>query len=170
MLKVKMTHGIIIALCTLIVFGISLSIYFVASRDDRNIIDVKLDSSESQSSVEFCALGLVPGKSVEYTIRLTNEVEGEYNITLEFEEEAEQELKKYVFAKIEVGGKIICDSLLADLFNGEKLSFSGALSSDKSRNIKITYYMPDSVGNEAQNAEANFELRITASDSKKTDE
>ena len=42
------------------------------------------------------------------------------------------------------------------------IQFDKKLNEDESVLVKVIYYMPETVGNEAQNAEANFDLRISS--------
>ena len=52
--------------------------------------------------------------------------------------------------------------MLATAFEGEGIDLHVDLTRAKHQELIITYYMPLEVGNEAQNAEAIFDLLITA--------
>ena len=150
-------------LSLLIIVGVGLTTYFLLhSERDADLIRLDLENEESQEIV-FRALTLLPGGSRTYTLSLFCEVADEYDVTLQFSETEDRALKDYVYAKIEVGGETLCDRLLSDLFGEGATVFPCAFGSGESVDVKITYYMPEEVGNEAQNAEVDFELLITAS-------
>jgi hypothetical protein len=56
----------------------------------------------------------------------------------------------------------MCDELLADLLGGEDIVVHGDITAADEYKVTIVYYMPEEVGNEAANAEAWFNLYITA--------
>ena len=74
-------------------------------------------------------------------------------------------LKNFVYARVEYNGKNVYgkDILLADLFKADIVKFPCELSDGKDHILKITYYMPVDVSNEAENTDADFILRIVAS-------
>ena len=75
----------------------------------------------------------------------------------------EKTLKKYARVKIVADGEVISDELLADAFEKEKIVLPVDFDDKKNTELKIVYYLPLDVGNEAKNAEAVFELLLTAS-------
>ena len=159
----KILSLLLIVTSVILVIAIVFLIYFYATRDTReNVIDVKLESGES-SSLKFENLTLLPGESCEYELELSHRVKADYDITLSFsDQDSELTLKSFVYAKVTAGDEVICDTLLSELFDGEALTFSRELSKDKAETVKILYYMPSEVGNEAKNAEAKFNLVISA--------
>jgi ribonuclease-3 len=54
-------------------------------------------------------------------------------------------------------------SLLADAFESDAIVLPVDFSQNRNTELTVTYYMPSEVGNEAENAEAIFDLRIVAS-------
>lgn len=65
---------------------------------------------------------------------------------------------------MEKDGEVICDELLAEVFAQEGYELAVDFADGAKNEIKIIYYMPENVGNEAQNAEAKFDLIVTATD------
>ena len=65
--------------------------------------------------------------------------------------------------KIVANGEVISDELLADAFEKEKIVLPVDFDEGENTELKIVYYLPLDVGNEAKNAEAVFELLLTAS-------
>jgi hypothetical protein len=65
--------------------------------------------------------------------------------------------------KIISGDEVICDELLAKVFEDDDIVLPVDFAEDKNTELKIVYYLPVDIGNEAKNAEAVFELLLTAS-------
>lgn len=160
MTKTKFMRVGILVICTMIVIGMGISIYLLLNRK-KNVIKVNLDSEQAQN-IEFKNLCLLPGEKCEYTVIVRRKLSKNCDVTLDFSEIEEQTLKNYVYAKIEVDDKTICDQLLSSLFEDENIVISVDFTKNKKTKIKICYYMLENVGNEAQNAEATFNLHIMA--------
>ena len=161
MTKSLFTSIIMIAICVLILAGSCLMGYFVAN-PDRGSETIKVDLGTG-GDVTFENLALLPGEKSEYEIELKGEVEAECDVTLKFEDKGDNTLKNYVYAKVEYNGNVLCDKLLAEIFDDEAMKFKSDLRDGRVNVIKVTYYMPIEVENEAENAEAFIDLSITAS-------
>lgn len=160
MTKSLFTSILVIAISSLILIGCCIMGYFVANYD-RGADTIRVDLGEG-GTVAFEHLALLPGEYSKYDIELKGEVETECDVSLKFEEEGDKTLKYYVFARIEHNGEVIADKRLSELFEDDAFEFKSDLSKGKISILTITYYMPASVENEAQNAEADFVLHITA--------
>lgn len=143
----------------IIIFECILAIKIYNSRGSGSI-NIEIEDGE-ESVVEFEKLGLVPGQSVEYNIALSTKDGPTNRIYLNFYETEDSPLKEFVRAKITINDEVLCDELLADLFYGYEADYLIDISKSDCK-INITYYMPLEVGNEAENAEAWFNLYITA--------
>lgn len=128
---------------------------------ENDIINVEIQEGVTKEIV-FKKLDLVPGESCSYTLILENEEFVEYDVAFEFEETESFDLKKYVYVKMEANGKVFCDKLLSDVFNEETVYIHIDSTITGSGDIKITYYLPEDVGNEAQKAKSVFKLLVTA--------
>ena len=139
-------------------------LYYVERRD--NVIKVKMDES-GMSSVEFRAINIAPGDTREYLVKLTSELEGPCTLSLDFQELSLEEpaapLKEYVYVTVKVNETILCDGLLKDIYDLPAIQMDCTLDGKEPFVFEITYHMPESVGNEAQNAKASFDLALTAS-------
>lgn len=155
--------NILLALtAVLILVTVALSLYYICVRNNRNVIQLNISADESYS-VDFKALALLPGDDISYTLRVKSEEKQKYKMTLKFNEtDTEQKLKDFVYVRIEMGDEVIYEKLLADSFTDEALSLDVDFTNVKKNEFRITYHMPEEVGNEAQNSEAFFELHITA--------
>lgn len=160
MTKKKLMQIGVIVLSIMILIGIALSIYLHTASKRKNIININIDGNETKN-VEFKNLSMVPGEKIEYIINLKSEVVKECKVTLRFQEIEEQNLKNYVYVQIVSNDEKISEQLLKNLLEDKEIVIPVDFTKEKKKEIKISYYLPEEVGNEAQNAEASFELLIT---------
>ncbi|MBO5046370.1 MAG: hypothetical protein J6C93_05820 [Clostridia bacterium] len=153
--------SLIVSLCSLAVFGVMLAFQIEKSHDDfEESITVKSGESTSET-LEFKALSLIPGESVEYTISLKSDLVSNYLITLEFDETEDLGLKAFVDAVVSIGGTELYRGTLTDLFAGDPLSFEYEIK-EEAQEISIVYSMDREVGDSAQGAECKFDVLFTA--------
>ena len=164
MTKSTITSILVIGICVLILAGSGLMAYFVANPDRGDVISVDL-GKPSGDTVKFDDLALLPGQSTEYEIFLGGDVKSDCEVALDFKEEGDKTLKNFVYAKVEYNGKNVYgkDMLLKELLKADTLKFPCELSNGEDHILKITFYMPEDVSNEAENAEADVALKIVAS-------
>ena len=112
--------------------------------------------------VVFKELSIAPGQSCEYNLILEREDAVPCDITFDFEETQNLDLKKYVYVKMESDGEVFYDKLLADAFADKEFHLRLEAKKEKQQTITVTYYLPQDVGNEAQNAKSVFKLLVTA--------
>ena len=141
--------------------GVPLWLWSDSTAGDPSVVEVVLEKGETEI-VQFENLGLIPGEQCEYEISFGKSRATEYDLSFDFVEKKEGTLKQYACARIESKDETIYDGLLAELFEKE-LSLTVDFTKELNTDLKIIYYLPIDVGNEAQNAEALFELRLTAS-------
>ena len=143
----------------LIIVGVSLIGWMNSTSADKNQITVEVEEGNTES-VEFKNFELVPGSSCEYTIKFNGERARQYDVTLDFVEKEDKALKNFAYVKIISNNEIIYDRLLADAFEDDVLEVSVDFDNNENTELKIVYYLPIEVGNEAKNAEAVFELQF----------
>lgn len=168
----KSTHLTRVALIiasVLILIAVALSAYFLLYTDRTNIIEVCIAEDEDKI-VEFKNLSIVPGGEYEFIIKLTGEFDAVYDISMKFVESDGLVLKDYVYARIEDDQQVFCDDLLANVFKEEIFHFERKLYEKKSHDIRVVYYMDEEVGNEVQQASAEFELLISVSSQEEVNE
>ncbi len=146
----------------LLIGGAVLLIWLTTTEDERNVMKVNLNSEETKA-IHFENLSLIPGESCEYSISMQGERAKSYDVRLNFAETEEKTLKNFARVTITVNEETVCDELLATAFEREDIGFSVEFEEEKTIDLKVTFYMPLDVGNEAKNAEALFDLLITAS-------
>lgn len=162
MAKSKLMRIILVAGSALIIVGVSLMGWMLATEDERGVIEVKLEDGKTES-LAFADLTLVPGEECEYTVKLEKSGASKYDLELDFVETEEKTLKNYAYVKIIANGEVICDELLATVFENDNIVLPVNFDEGKNTELKIVYYLPIEVGNEAKKAEAVFELLLTAS-------
>lgn len=131
------------------------------SSNGNHTVKVEIENGEGET-VPFEKLGLVPGDSVTYDLYLSTTDGPTKSVYLEFYEVQDSPLKDFVRVRILVNDEELCDELLGDLMDSGKIDFNMDLSVGDECKVTLVYYMPIEVGNEAANAEAWFDLCITA--------
>lgn len=161
--KSKLMRIILVAGSVLIIIGVALMAWMIATADERGVIDVDLGEGEAEALV-FEDLSLVPGESCEYIVRLKEGAVSKYDLELDFDDvDPEKTLKHYARVKIVIDGEIIYDELLKDAFEKDKIILPVDFDENQNTELKIVCYLPIDVGNEAKNAEAAFKLLLKAS-------
>lgn len=160
--KSNLMRIILIVGSVLIIVGVSLMGWMLATKDERGVIKVELEDGKTES-LTFEDLALVPGEECEYTIQLKKTSASKYDLKLDFvDNDDEKTLKNYARVKIVVDGEVISDGLLADILKKEKIVLPVDFDHGKNTELKVVYYLPSDVGNEAKNAEAFLALLLTA--------
>lgn len=154
----------LVTLCVSLFAGGAVNLMVLNSLDDDV---VKVDLKEGEPAViEFNDLDLIPGDRIEYVLKVADQIDGAFDLELAFNENSDSPLKNYIYAKVEADGEELCNVMLAELLDSDK-TFSLYCENDGkgAYDIKITYYMLPDVGNEAMEAEADFDLTLTAKNS-----
>lgn len=159
--KNKLMRIILIVGSGLIIVGVSLMSWMLTTQDDRAAIEVELYGGKTET-VDFEALRLVPGEQCEYDVKLKNENDEKYDLSLEFAEIEENTLKNFAYVRIIANGEVVCDELLATVFEDKNIVLPVDFAEGTNTELKFVYYLPFEVGNEAKNTEALFKLILTA--------
>ena len=157
MTKLHISRLLLAMLSVFILAGSSLFVYIFTEIDGEEIVEVKISENEP-GVVKFEGLGLSPGERCEYSVKLNSSVIDTASVSFDFTEIGDSLMKDYVYVTVEADGEEIYRALLSDCLLGEKIIFDYKKLTEE---FKIIYSMPESVGNEAQNTEAHFELLIT---------
>ena len=162
MQNIKLKQIMLIVGSILIIVGVFLMTWMLATEDDRNVIIVQIDEGESKP-FKFEALTMLPGDECEYSVKLVKGGTNKFDLKFDFEETGDGTLKNYARVKIIVRDNVVYDDLLVNTLENKNILFSVDFSEDKNTEFRIVYYLPIDVGNEAKNAEALFGLMLTAS-------
>ena len=147
----------------LIIFAVILLWINLASTDDFDVTDTVVVEDGETKILKFENLSLIPGEQCEYAISLKGDHPKAYDVTFDFEELFDLSLKNFAYVKILADGELLLDELLADAFKNDIIKLHVDFEQEDDVDLLITYYLPVEVGNEAKNAEAVFDLRISAS-------
>ena len=149
----------IIVIAVLILCGVILTLLLMDDNVRGKVFDVGLDGNISP--IEFEGLKMVPGDSVEYKLTFKGRDAKQYNVNLDFTDvDPDGTLKNFVRVKILSGEIEIYDELLVDAMNGRNLSLNVNFDKTENTELKLVYYMPLEVGNEAKLATSDFRLNV----------
>ena len=152
---------ILVISSALIIIGILLMLQNMASSDGKDEITVRVNN-DMVETLEFKELALIPGESCTYTIKLKGSSAKQYILSLDFIEKGDQTLKDFARVKMISDGEIIYDKLLSDAFVDDDIALDVDFRDSRNTELTLVYYLPMDVGNEAKNAEAIFDLQISA--------
>lgn len=159
----KIMRALLVIASLLVLIGVLMTVWIFIQRRNQDIIKVQLSDGETEV-IKFDALNLLPGDSCEYIIELKEEDFPQYNLSFDFVDVDEKKtLKNYARVKIIANQAVVYDELLATAFENDNIVLPVDLDTGKNAKLKIVYYLPLEVGNEAKNAEAVFEVLLTAS-------
>ena len=170
MRKTHIFHGLIILGSLLIIVSSVFVLYLIDTEEERNVISVPLsgmpaDGETVVGEITFDDLVLVPGTQCEYDVVLARDrtySKGKYIFSLDFVEVAPSPLKEHAYVKIIYDDTVVCDELMTTVMESDDIVVTISFDGHKEKTLKIIYYLPDEVGNEAKNAGAQFKLVLTA--------
>ena len=130
-----------------------------------NTTKIEFKDDEFTQTVEFREMLIHPGESLEHTVLITNELEGEYFLSIDFKEYKPEflanDLQKYVYATVMLGDVVWCrDLLLEDAMGCEFEPIKCTLNSEEPLTLKISYHMLLETGNEAMYTDAFFDVTL----------
>lgn len=151
----------------MILLGVALMIWMLlADRNGDNIkVKVEIEEINVPKKVEINDYILVPGYENEYTLTVTSDRPGDYDLTFSFVEKGNEDnvLKENLHILIEYDGEVLCDDKLSELYD-RTIDFSIELKRWHGQDIRVVYYIPIEVGNEIQGQVIDFDLFITATE------
>jgi uncharacterized membrane protein len=151
----------IIVIAVLIMCGVALTLMMMNDGVRDGVLDIGLDTKTAP--IEFSGLKMVPGDSVEYDMSFTGRRAEAYNVNLSFTDaDPDGTLKNFIRVKILSGQTVIYDELLVDAMNGDGINVNVTFKANENTELKLIYYMPLEVGNEAKLATSDFRLNITS--------
>lgn len=157
------TRTILVITSLLVLIGALMTAWISIEKEDKDVIEVQLSDGETEV-IKFDALNLFPGDSCKYIIELKSDNFPKYNLSLDFVDVDEKKtLKNYARVKIISNGAVVYDELLATVFENDSIVLPVDFIEGRNTELEIVYYLPLEVGNEAKNAEAVFEILLTAS-------
>ena len=162
MIKTIFSRVLIVITAVMTIIGIILMFQTMQASEDPDVITVYVKEGTIEI-VEFADLTLIPGASCKYGIKIKSEITKSCNVQMHLVAKEQKGLEKFAYVKILSGDTVLYEELLETAFSTEGVSFPVDFVSGKNVELTVEYYLPESVGNEAKNAEAVFELQISAS-------
>lgn len=162
MIKTILSRVLIVITAVMTIIGIILMFQTMQASEDPDVITVYVKEGTIET-VEFADLALIPGASCQYGIKIKSETAKSCNVHMHLVAKEQKGLEKFAYVKILSGDTVLYEELLETAFSTEGVSFPVDFVSGKNVELTVEYYLPESVGNEAKNAEAVFELQISAS-------
>lgn len=156
-LKIKLYHILTLAATTLSIVGCILFTQLPQIlKLDQNTSITLLENETTKLKVDLVDIN--PGSDITYTINLYTNVDNGLNIFLSFDGEGNKgDLQKYVNVSFVSEVTSVTKSLSEVLNNGESFDMGKDI-----KKIDVSYSMPESIGNEAQNAYADFYINLNA--------
>lgn len=153
--------SIVIGVMLAVIIGEGLVLYKIIDlgKDDHSI-SVEIGDGES-GVAGFEHLNLVPGQEVQYTMSISSKDGPTYAVDFEFRNRGDSDLQDYVYVRMLIGEEELCNALLADVMDSGPISHYTRISEGDPCEVTIIYYMPEEIGNEAEGAEAHFDLYVT---------
>ena len=146
----------------MILVGVALMIWMLLAEHNGETIKLHIDV-DVPNKVAINDYVIVPGYENEQCVEVTADKPGEYDLTFSFIEKGDPDnlLKDNLYILIEYDGVVYCDNKLSELYEGGP-AISVKLKRLRAQDIRVVYYIPESVGNEIKGHEVNFDLFITA--------
>lgn len=163
MTNIRLMRLILALLSVMLLSGVTLTTYMLNEyqRENGEGLDVYIGDSDNKV-VTFEDLSLIPGEQCEYTVTITSATNAVYDISLELVELSESSLKNYAYIRAEYGKTVLFDCKLSDIIGTGSAPFTVDFTESDQAELYITYYLPETVGNEAQETDAFFELHIAS--------
>ena len=150
------------AFLLMILAAVSLLLY---ANHTQNDLEEKIEiESEgvTKNTLSVKELTLHPSESKVYTVVLKSELEGDFDVKMDYRETKDGGMKPYVNVLIRAGAQVLYEGTLTDLLDKDHLiTFDVSIHADDPLTLTICYSMPESIGNEAQDTFAEFDIQTT---------
>lgn len=155
----KVLSIVLAVLSVLVLLASGTAVVLLLRMDD--VIQVDLDKGEQTVKLE--ALTLRPGEECDYTLELQSSLDDAVELEITFTDgDPSQTLGRYVRVRMEQDDAVLFDLLLDDAFSQEAQELTLRTAKNGKTRVRLVFYLPEDVGNEAQNAEASPTLCIKA--------
>lgn len=159
-MKKKSLSILIVALAVIAALGGMMAIYLNDSKESfADSITVDRDGV-TETVVSVQDLSLIPTEKKDYSVNLQSEIEGTFDVVLDYEETRDGGMKEFVVVTIKSGGSVVYEGALVDLFGDLDVVFQVEIRNGETVDLNFCYEMPYSVGNEAQGTSADFDIHI----------
>ncbi len=153
---------LLVLLSVSLLTGTALMTQMLYAPEGEYFFKVDLQFGEPQL-VEFGDIAIIPGYHAEVDLITETDKNAPYDLTFSFVHTGQERnaLHDNFYIKIEYNGKVYCDNALSELFELDELLVTIDLTEASTQSVKVIYYIPESVGNEIQGCDVDFELYTT---------
>lgn len=163
MIQKRIVSVLLCAMSVLILVGSGFATHFLLSSErEKQVISAELQEGENET-VKFQISDMVPGEEKSYTLKLYGETDGTHLLSFAFERTGIMTLEPFVSVAVDLEETRLYEGSLSDLLNRDSLSFECDLSKKEACEVYVTVRMSEEVGNEAQEAEADFQFLLQVS-------
>ncbi|MBR2970909.1 MAG: hypothetical protein IKC48_03840 [Clostridia bacterium] len=159
-MKKRSLNILIVALAVVAVFAGMLVVYLNDAKDNFADSITLSNDGVTETVVSVNDLSLIPTQKKDYSISLQAEIEGTFDVVLDFAETRDGGMKQFVLVTIKSGDSVVYEGGLSDLLDDTDVVFQVEIESGKAVDVNICYEMPESVGNEAQGTSADFDVHF----------
>ena len=157
--RVHILFGILVI--SVIITSIFVFFYtFIIPRDGDPIKIYKDQEIHEEIKVSFN--NFKPGDEEKYTLKFIGQYSAIHSINFDFIETNNGKLKDFLIVEIKINDDKICTYPLKELLNGDKrISLEKEILEKEILYFEVSYKMPVTVGNEAQNTKGSYNIIIT---------
>lgn len=167
--KLSARDSILIGLLTLALGIVIVYCVFQPQIMNRNIIEIDI-AEEGTKVVSFDGFSVLPGEEKGYTFVFDEVDVTPYDVAFQFKSKMDSDSYNFIYVRIIVDGEILQDKQLNQAFADDPTIVHIEPLKDRDVDVKIVYYIPIDVGNEAQNVELDFDLIVTTTTLKPVEE
>ncbi len=158
--KNKWSYIVFAITCVFILLSVFLIYYLQRTRGHTDYITLTENGIENERlDTDFGTL--LPGESGEYTLHFDCKDAGEYRFIFRYETENVSPLAKYVIVEIKNGEETKASGNLGELLAGKALVASYTFAESSTADITARYVMAEELGDDAQGASLDFDLRLS---------
>jgi len=157
----NMWWAVLIAAITIIYIIILIILIHRFVRSTYSVLDVKSLSSQS-FDLHFDGIGIKPGETYEYDVKLKPDVEGDFRVTLKFEVKKSTGLEQYMKFGVDLDkNSTVFEDSFKEVLRKEEVAFDVVLTSHETTIITLVFSMPKDVENEAMGKTIDFTMNMT---------
>lgn len=142
------------------IFAVGREIYYdVTASAPESVIEI---NEGELRKIEVNELWLAPGEMREYSFKIECRESADYVISLELDQRLDGGLEEFVEVTVRLGEKKIASGKLKTLLKySEPITYETNLEEGCEAEFKVTYFMPETVGNEAMGSSTKFDMLLS---------
>ena len=157
--KNKMAYIAFAMMCVLILLTCFLLYYLRNAQRNTTITLTENGIVNTELKTDFGTL--LPGQSSEYTLNFKCQDKGAYRFSFVYTAKEKSPLASYVTVELDDGEERKASGNLGELLSGERLVTTYTFTESITTSMTVRYKMASDVGDEAQGANLDFDLKLT---------